>query len=990
MFIKEFSDNNEDWDYSVPISKNTNQTQSNNVDQNVDKEQDFKIEELSNSDDNKQVESINETKKESENDLEFSKEESLNNNDSLNHKQEENNKVILDDDLSSLSSDNVNDSTKNKISKIAPIFGKNQQIDTPNKELENNKNDLENKQEINQNNVVENLDDNNDKEPEEINKVVDADDLSSLATNDDDNDKEITKVAPDIGGIDTKNVVIKKQSDNSGVNQNNANSLGSNDPKDNLTKQAPQVGDQPTDNSSVHGEEARQPIINPDSNEVRADDAKPIAYENGENDDLYNTKKTSFNVGSLISNNAIIGLPVPSFVNNYDENKWKDETHDKYHLNYVQIAVDPINNFYGKITESVDPLVDQYLSSIINEDHSPFKKQEVLIKECDRLLKEVKDYYTKNNIRGKKIGNGFIIFLFFLIIGLFLLPIFLKNKKAIKAFEEFERERLAETNDIWNVNRSLSLQFASRVNYNELMKYVTKKLNMDFDNDCDEDIYTYLKRSYKELLDVSSAITLKYKNTPILDCIAKHKEWEYVTTSHQMSFPYTDISVSVNSDGSVSKRSITRYETLVAYHYEHTPYIRSTRHQILKTNFKPGFNFQTNLLDKKAGKKNKNRINFENEDFSKLMNITNQNNQINAELLEFFTIKAQEDYVKWYEDPNNWVNFRKLDRILVNTPQAITHSNLKDFETNTIESLKNITYTEADLDLAYRLNDLNVQYLIKDKYQTITELIKIIKIVVKDYLTNWAKRVTPFMLSPAISREWYSEDKNYKISTSDTFEKSIIPKKPNYEYILSKVFRNNLLYLNKSTPGTDYWYKIVKINKEGEFAKYSIIQNAYEKYDEIDYVTVYGVHVGKQIIPVPYVRYYHIYEPKFVYFLKKENNHNHIFTITNNKNKSYFNIAKNFKLDITNKSDFKINHAKRSVNILNPFLILNNQANERYLQLLDEIRENCSDYVHVQANDDGYFIFVNTTTLDDINNQIIASSVAKLKNNLLELNQLQN
>ncbi|MDC4183391.1 hypothetical protein [Mycoplasma bradburyae] len=909
MFIKEFSDNNEDWDYSITISKNNNQDQSNKADQSVDKKLDIEKEEPSNLEENKQSKSLDKTKEETKNESEFAKEESLNNNDSLDNKQEENI------------------------------------------------------------------------------KVSDADDLCSLATNDDTN-KEIAKIAPKIGGIDTKNVVLKKQSTKIEVNQNNAIPSELANSEDDIVISAPELSYKVTDNSEMPENNNAEILIDLKPKEVRPTDSKPIVFENAENDHLESSKKTNFNISSLIDSNTISELAIPTFVNDYNENKWKDENHDKYHLNYVQIAVDPINNFYGKITESIDPLVDQYLSTIINEDHSPFKKQEVLIKECDRLLKEIKEYYTKNNIRGKKIGNGFIIFSFFLIIGLFLLPIFLKNKKAIKAFEEFESSRLAETNDIWNVNHSLSLQFASRVNYNELIKYVARKLNMDFENDCDEDIYTYLKKNHKELLDVSSAITLKYKNTPILDCIAKHKEWEYVTTSHQMSFPYTDVSVSINSDGSVSRRTITRYETLVAYHYENTPFIRATRHQILKTNFKPGFSFETNLLDKKAAKKNKNRINFENEEFSKLMNITNKNNKINTELLEFFTIKAQEDYVKWYQNPNNWINFKKLDRILVNVPKTITSSELKGFDTGLSNSLKKVTYTEADLDLTYHLNDLNVQYLVKDKYQTITELIKIIKTVVSDYLSNWAKRVTPFMISPTISREWYSEDKNYKISTSDTFEKSIIPKKLNYEYILSKVFRNNLLYINKSTPGTESWYKITKIDKEGEFFKYEILQNAYEKYEEIDYVPVVGAHVGCKIIPVPYVRYYPVYEPKFVYFLKKENKYNHNFTITNNKNKSYFNIAKNFKLDLNNESNFEINHAKRSINLLNPFLILKNQANQRYLELLDEIRENCSNYVHVQANDDGYFIFVNTTTPEDIDNQIITASIAKLKNNLLELNQL--
>lgn len=119
-----------------------------------------------------------------------------------------------------------------------------------------------------------------------------------------------------------------------------------------------------------------------------------------------------------------------------------------------------------------------------------------------------------------------------------------------------------------------------------------------------------------------------------------------VTTSNAIQVPYIDFETYTTSNGQLATRRVTRYETLVGYHNEKTPFFDDKHFQILKTNFKPEFNFTTNLKTKSDKTKIKNFIMFENKEFSKKMRITNDKNEISAELLEFFTIKSQEDYLK--------------------------------------------------------------------------------------------------------------------------------------------------------------------------------------------------------------------------------------------------------------------------------------------------------------------------------------------------------
>ncbi|WP_027121919.1 hypothetical protein [[Mycoplasma] imitans] len=708
-------------------------------------------------------------------------------------------------------------------------------------------------------------------------------------------------------------------------------------------------------------------------------------------------EKTSFSISKLFEPSNLALLPIPGFINSYANNNTKqEENNGKFHLNYSDVTVDPIKNFYEKIVNSVDPLIEEYMGKIVNEDHQPFKQQQVLVDECNKINKKMKDLYKSQKILGRKIANVFIFISFFLIFGLALIPIYLKNKRIIKDFNNYENSRQNELNQLWWTSYGLSIQFASRINFNEIVKFIAKRLNLGFSNYCSQDTYQFISKCMDNFLDVQSSFIWAYKNTEITDCVANYKEWKMVTTSNAMSFPYTAVETYTTSNGRTATRTVTRYETLVAYHHERTPFFDDKHFQILKTNFKPELNFMTNVKSKNDKSKVKKFIMFENKEFSKTMRITNDNNEISADLLEFFTIKSQEDYLKWTKELNHDFNITKTGHFLTNDYVDTNYEldvitkppkKLSKKEKNNLSPLYN--YSSTDLNVAYHINKFNLKHLVYDKKQTIAELIEVIKQAIKYYVSDWAVQVTPFLLSPVINREWCSDDNNYKISNSGNFSTTESSKeKPSYDYLLNKVYNNGLIYFNKAKASTKAWFDINKINLDKEFLVFDIDNNSYHGVNEIDYVVVVGVHVGPKTIPVSYVRYYPVSEPKTVYFLPKRKDNNNNFIISNKKWNSFFDIANQSNIPVDNINKIKFN-PNTSLEFLDPYRVLKDSSNQAYIDLLDQIQNNCTKHIHVQANDDGYFIFVNTTTTQDLEQEIFVKSIAKLKNNLLELRELE-
>ncbi|SYV90611.1 Uncharacterised protein, partial [Metamycoplasma alkalescens] len=82
-----------------------------------------------------------------------------------------------------------------------------------------------------------------------------------------------------------------------------------------------------------------------------------------------------------------------------------------------------------------------YEKYVINGNEEKIQLIEKNIEKINNLKNEIAKEKINKGITKKRVANGFIIFFCFLIIGLFFLGFYSKNKKIIKEFIVFEAER---------------------------------------------------------------------------------------------------------------------------------------------------------------------------------------------------------------------------------------------------------------------------------------------------------------------------------------------------------------------------------------------------------------------------------------------------------------------------------------------------------------------------------------------------------------------
>ncbi|QZX48871.1 hypothetical protein [Mycoplasma sp. E35C] len=632
-----------------------------------------------------------------------------------------------------------------------------------------------------------------------------------------------------------------------------------------------------------------------------------------------------------------------------------NQQNKSYLLNPTQVTVDPINNFYKKINNDVPLILDEYLNNLLNANNKEVNQQTDLRNQISNLEHAIENEKKTNKILGRKVANFFIFVSFFLILGLFLMPIYLKNRKIIKEFENNKSDKLAEINYLFDQHKKLSLQFTNQLSCHTIIDYVSKKLGLGYENNCNQTLWNFYNRQ-DGFLSISASMIFKYKNTPIINSYVKLLNFRDIITFNTMTFPYQAVETYYDGDG-LRTRTVTRYETLKATHIENTPFVDFEQSLLLLTNFKNNLDIVTDQ---------KKHLKFENSEFSKLYKINTNNDMIDADVMEFFTIKAQEDYVTWYRQfPNNALNFSKIG----------DHFNLMPPDDYVVDAI-NTSY--------------NFNSVINDRFDDINVAANKVKNIIYSYFEQLARSMMSAMLSPTINREWYNFDNQYKIANENNFATKITNQKElNYNYILSRIDKpENLFFINEE-PARRPWIKVLKRHNNADgFVEFDCLYQSYRSEILIDYVTVVGAHVGPKTIPVEFERFFDITEPKKIFFLPKEQNkNNHTFLISSNLDQSYYDLYN----EITNKQDnptFNNWTKKIKLWLLNPHQIIKQNQEDYYAEILEQIRNNYDPRISIEANDDGYFIIVNPVNNDELKNVELNGIIRKLKNLLLELKEL--
>ena len=546
----------------------------------------------------------------------------------------------------------------------------------------------------------------------------------------------------------------------------------------------------------------------------------------------------------------------------------------KAELNQSGISVDPINGFYQKYQTTklnvINSTVDNWLQQAKDQIDAQLKQYQQQIKQ---LEKQMEDEANLKGIHHKQISNKLIFGSCFIIIGLFFLPMYFSNKKVIKEYEQY---CMGIQKQIDQIKKKIF-----HLIYDHLGSLRTSYIvNQIFDQygliSCSQiDTYSVMSKLQRpNVIGIDKAHLVFYKNTPIYDLKLRQITVKNVQTTGRMM-----------SEIDVGKYSIPI--VLTAHHNEPTPFIEPSNCICLLSNYlQPNFSFISSSLMKGLDQRYTETINTSGEqtmlskikDFAnnvltshqkshnnniddKANNVQLENDEFNSkvhfnwrgeqnDLVQFFTIKVQEDFVKWNDQTCN----------LATQKYAFGNYafyNEKDSEVPFLSYYESILatcgYTSASA--IANIND-------------ISELKLKLKKVLVAYLDDWFKAVQLPLLVTGINREWYQKNGQYLIASTD--DVPVINEQTSWRYLLNKW--HNFFVFHMNSPARESWVDIAKfepIDNSG-FSKINLSLRSFRSQQMVAYEPAYhGLSMRR--VPVPYERFFPIQEPKRAYCFSTAN-----------------------------------------------------------------------------------------------------------------------
>ncbi len=609
---------------------------------------------------------------------------------------------------------------------------------------------------------------------------------------------------------------------------------------------------------------------------------------------------------------------------------------NKFKINWASVPSDPILHLYKQVKNNIDESLLSFFSIYFNKYQNHINQQSDCINKALDIESEIERKFAQENIKGKKIQNKIIFGSRFVLVGFLFNKTYGKNKRIISDFENFKNNQEALIAEIENKGLKYSNNYYSKINGTSIYSHVANSLGIEYTNG----IYKKIADLYyqkKDFIGFTNSLIFRFKNTPVVNVLSKHLRYDYVITSNTMSFSYTEFETYTDHEGKTQTRTVYKTEVLTATHSEWTPFIEEHNKLYVLTNFAPELNFWNN---------SKKYLDFENDDFAKKYKIMTNKETVDESILQFFTIRAQELYLEWlkYED---------LSKIDLNKKSWYFEINLKN--SKLIES------TNSYFSLIH-MNDKKT-LIEKTNNRFINDA--------KNYFEELVTSVSRIFLSPAINREWYEENKNYKISVNNLGEHKPINTIIDLNYILSKVFKVSSLNFLLNTPKRLPWIEIInQTNTSDGFIDLEIQLNSFDSMTLIDYVTVYGVHVGMKVIPVNYEKFTPISENKRAYVLIKNKNLN----------------IPNFYINKTLNDLTKINEKE------NDFWVSDSEweskKNQRTINILNSIIDYLDEDISVEITDEAFVILDNATILKDSNIEDSSGIIDIIKKLLKEINDL--
>lgn len=636
-------------------------------------------------------------------------------------------------------------------------------------------------------------------------------------------------------------------------------------------------------------------------------------------------------------------------------------------INLENIVENPYDNFYKNIIDDLDIAIDEYIKSEMSDNNFDLARQERLSTKIKSNLEEIKNFKRKNKINLKKTQNFLIKIGFFLLVGFFFFKKYKLNKSIIKEFKQLTNNLINENEDAKERIILTNKKSFSSINiFVFLSQYFNQKGIEKLTTLRDFEIKKTLTNYKKNLGQKTEIVELKgvqfeIRTNTVYDVLSRELSFRYVSWTRSETYPYSAIETYVNSNGSLSTRTVTRYETLTALHEELTPFIDEENSIIYKTNFDKKLSFKT------KGSSNTKSINFENKDFSKSYKIWDANDRI--ALNSFFTIFAQENYYKWFTISKDFYYFEKfLDNIMIYPYLPKNRYNLDN--QHYFLKMLNINKNSSD-------------YLLSNKeLTTFNQMYDFIKQQIGNYINKIADATILPLCSPVIAREYYRKNKNYMILNNyKNFNEEQKNEErtdyfPHVNIIINKFGDNLFFNFLKHDPKKPIWLESKEswvVDFDTKLMKFKLDLKSFRVEHLLEYVTVVGTNVGTKTIQVDYDRFFPINEIKDSFYLpiKKEIEN---YILINNKldiNKIYFE-------DDESKNYLKLNKIWSN----NPTKITSESELEN-LKIINDNFKNLTSISNIDASlsidNEGIYILCNQEVPKNVEENI-KSFMLKIKN----------
>lgn len=370
---------------------------------------------------------------------------------------------------------------------------------------------------------------------------------------------------------------------------------------------------------------------------------------------------------------------------------------DKNKEKFYQNIVDNYNSWTKPWLDNLEEISKNNIWELI-------KNEEELAKANDSYKKIVEHYdnidnvYKKQKIKLRKIENVTIIVFSILIIGLFFLSFYFKNKKIIKEFDEYKKQELAKIEEQNEIKRKAFINLFSAIKKRELVNAFLSDTGLTFvGNEYGSNIEKYISNLDKNFIGLKNfgCIKVGEQNTYVGNVCDEH--WEIVTTSNSVTVPY--VYYVTDSDGHTHARN--GFETVVGYHHENTPFrkietittigFRNSHNEEdinwvlnpIVPNLKKEKNKVDHLKSKKIGSSKRDKIKnvttFENQLFNLgyNVNIFNADGSLEQEqnILTWFTIGTQEKFVNMRTDLAEKEKFYLMDQPIYKFNNALVIKN---------------------------------------------------------------------------------------------------------------------------------------------------------------------------------------------------------------------------------------------------------------------------------------------------------------------------